>query len=79
MSNAFRRGFTLVDRHYYGILGPKGTNTYANTPYKCTDEAKAYGDNCTQGTSGFPRALGWPRLPTVLRTATCSASVRGKA
>lgn len=44
-------------RHYYGILGPKGTNTYANTPYKCTDEAKAYGGNCNQGTSGFPAGV----------------------
>ena len=47
-----------LSMHYLGVLGPKGTNTFANNvAYKCTDSAKSYGGICDQGTAAYPKAV----------------------
>jgi len=35
--------------HYYGILGPYGTNPTTNQTYKCRNTTEAFGGECDQG------------------------------
>ena len=35
--------------HYYGILGPRGTNSATDAAYKCVNLAEAFGGECQQG------------------------------
>jgi prepilin-type N-terminal cleavage/methylation domain-containing protein len=35
--------------HYYGILGPRGTNPMTNVAYKCVNMTEAFGGECQQG------------------------------
>ncbi len=35
--------------HYYGVLGPRGTNVSDNTAYKCVNLTQAFGGECQQG------------------------------
>ena len=41
--------------HYYGVLGPNGTNNYANPPvaYSCSALSDAFGGYCNQGAMFF--------------------------
>ena len=41
-----RRVYTL---HYYGILGPYGTNTSTGQTYRCVNMTQAFGGECQQG------------------------------
>ncbi|MGQ9504748.1 MAG: DUF1559 domain-containing protein [Thermogutta sp.] len=44
-------GTRVFTCHYYGVLGPNGTNNYLPTPtaYKCQELDKTFGGYCTQG------------------------------
>ena len=42
--------------HYYGVLGPKGQNSYTNVAYTCTTGA-SYGGICSQGSMAYPKAV----------------------
>lgn len=35
--------------HYYGILGPLGTNATTNQPYTCDNLSQTFGGECRQG------------------------------
>jgi len=35
--------------HYYGVLGPYGTNPTTNQTYKCRNTSQAFGGECDQG------------------------------
>jgi len=46
----------MYTAHYYGVMGPYGTNSYAGSPvaYTCAGTSESYGGYCAQGTMGFP-------------------------
>jgi len=42
-------GIVAWTAHYYGILGPRGTNAATNTAYRCVNLTEAFGGECQQG------------------------------
>jgi prepilin-type N-terminal cleavage/methylation domain-containing protein/prepilin-type processing-associated H-X9-DG protein len=51
--------------HYYGILGPDGTNTFAGgVKYRCSDESYG-GGVCEQGWAGYAPALKDKPIPAI--------------
>jgi prepilin-type N-terminal cleavage/methylation domain-containing protein/prepilin-type processing-associated H-X9-DG protein len=52
-------GPRVFTAHYFGVLGPNGTNNYLPTPtaYKCTGLTEAFGGYCTQGVFFYPTGL----------------------
>lgn len=45
--------------HYFGVLGPNGTNTYLPTPapYKCSGLTEQFGGYCSQGAMFYPNGV----------------------
>ncbi|ASV74065.1 hypothetical protein THTE_1463 [Thermogutta terrifontis] len=45
--------------HYFGVLGPNGTNNYLNPPaaYKCNGLTETFGGYCSQGAFFYPSGV----------------------
>ena len=45
--------------HYYGVMGPNGTNNYLPTPaqYKCQELTMGFGGYCSQGAFYYPSGI----------------------
>jgi len=52
-------GPRVFTAHYFGVLGPNGTNNYVSPPvaYKCTGLTETFGGYCTQGSFLYPTGL----------------------
>lgn len=52
-------GPRVYTAHYFGVLGPNGTNNYLPTPaaYKCTALTETFGGYCNQGAFSYPGGL----------------------